>query len=207
VDVPLLGCSSGSPIPEGGPSLLGYDSGMTWEMLIIAVARVLGSLPVLRWAFVGALIALLTDLSDLFLMNLIHLGGVRGYQSFDKWLDQVYMLTFLVVAVRWEAAPRTIAVALYAYRLAGFAAFEITEERAVLIFFPNVFEVWFLLIAGVKQFHLDFRRSPVLVSAAVSLLGVKMFQEYALHVGRWLDGFTAVEAVEAMWNWLTAPLR
>src|SRR3972149_5090215 len=174
---------------------------MTLEMLIIAAVRLSGSLPVLRWAFIGALIALLTDLSDLFLMNLIDLGGVRGYQSFDKWLDQVYMLTFLVVAVRWEAAPRTIAVVLYAYRLAGFAGFGVTEERAVLIFFPNVFEVWFLLIAGVKQFHLDFRRSPVLVStAAALLLGVKMFPEYALHVGRWLAGLPAPRAGEGGWG-------
>jgi hypothetical protein len=36
-------------------------------------------------------------------------------------------------------------------------------------------------------------------------VGLKFFQEYALHVGKWLDGFTAVEAVEAIWQWLTGP--
>ncbi len=56
---------------------------MTLEMLLIAVVRIAGSLPVLRWGFVGGLIALLTDLSDLFLKNLIDLGGTRDYQEFD----------------------------------------------------------------------------------------------------------------------------
>lgn len=52
---------------------------MTTEELIIAVVRVLGSLPVLFFPFPGAIIAMVTDQSDLFLMNLIHGGGVRHY--------------------------------------------------------------------------------------------------------------------------------
>ena len=37
------------------------------EIVVIGAIRVLGSLPVLRWAFVGALIAIAVDLSDLVL--------------------------------------------------------------------------------------------------------------------------------------------
>lgn len=181
---------------------------MTTEMWVIAVVRIAGSLPVLRWPFWGAVIAILFDLSDLFMMNLLHLGGVRGYQSFDKWLDQVYMAAFLVVALRWDVWPRLVAVGLYAFRMAGFVVFELTEERAVLIVFPNLFEAWFLLVAGVTEFRIDVRRQrPLVISAAVVLVALKFFQEYALHVGRWLDGFTAVEAVEAIWEWVTGPIR
>ena len=98
-------------------------------------------------------------------------------------------------------------IGLYVFRAAGFIAFEGAGERDILIFFPNLFEVWFLLIAGMKEFSLDFRRDRFLVStAALLLLGIKMFQEYALHVGRWLDGFTAVEAVETIWRFFTDPL-
>lgn len=177
---------------------------MTTEMWVIAAVRITGSLPVLRWPFWGAVLALLIDLSDLFMMNLLHLGGVRGYQSFDKWLDQVYMAAFLVVAFRWETVPRLVAAGLYGYRLIGFAAFEATHERAILIAFPNLFEAWYLLIAGMKQFHLSLERRPALVTgAATALAAVKFFQEYALHVGKWLDAFTAVEAVEAIWDRLT----
>ena len=181
---------------------------MTWEMLIIAAARVLGSLPVLRWTLIGGIVALLVDQSDLFMMNLIHLGGVTGYQPFDKYLDQVYMLTFLAVALRWEGVPRTIAVGLYGYRMVGFVAFEMTGSRDVLLFFPNVFEFWFLFVAGLKYFKVDFdySRTQLAVCGAV-LLPAKLFQEYALHYARWLDGFTAVEAVEAIWEWVTGPIR
>lgn len=196
---------------------------MTLEELIIAAYRTIGSLAALRWPFIGGVIALLVDLGDLFLMNLLHAGGVRDYQLLDKWLDQVYMIAFLIVALRWQALPRTIAVALFVFRTIGFAIFEVTKDRDVLFAFPNVFEFWFLWVAGVKFFRLErsgappadvrhfllpFHYSGAQVAAAlVALTAAKLFQEYALHHGRWLDGFTAVEAVEAMWDLLTGPLR
>ncbi|MFQ5472139.1 MAG: hypothetical protein ACE5FA_04540 [Dehalococcoidia bacterium] len=181
---------------------------MTTEELIIAVVRVLGSLPVLRWPLAGGIFAMLIDLSDLFMMNLLQLGGVGNYQDFDKYLDQVYMLTFLVVALRWAAVPRGIAVVLYAYRLAGFVAFEITGTRELLLAFPNLFEVWFIFVAGIQFFKIKFDYSPKQIAvAALPLISIKMFQEYVLHYGLWLEGFTAVEAVEAIWDWLTSPFR
>ena len=222
---------------------------MTTEEIIIAIVRILGSLPVLFFPFPGAIIAMLTDLSDLFLMNLLHLGGVDDYQSYDKWLDQVYMLTFLAVALRWSApwrTPRNIAIALYAYRLAGFAAFEAPSERAIRIAFPNLFEFWFVFVAGLKHFHLEAsvgmgpspdsdpknavgqgpRPDPApagpdhphlanlipfrydhrqLAIVLPVLLAAKLAQEFSLHVGRFLDDFTAAEAVEWIWRMLTPP--
>lgn len=181
---------------------------MTTEMWTIASARVLGSLPVLRWPLAGAIIALLVDLSDLFMMDLLHLGGVRHYQAFDKWLDQVYMLTFLAVAIRWEAIPRNVALALYAWRLAGFAAFEISGERDILLLFPNVFEFWFIFVAAIKHLRVGFQYSPKHVAVVGgTLFAAKEFQEYALHHARWLDSFTAVEAVKAIWDFVTGPVR
>lgn len=200
---------------------------MTTEEIIIAVVRILGSLPVLAWPFPGAIIAMLTDLSDLFLMDLLHLGGVGDYQSFDKWLDQAYMLTFLAVALRWQPASRNIAIALYAYRLAGFAAFEATGERDILVVFPNLFEFWFVFVAGLKHFHLEsttsvgqgprpdparlfgllpfrYDRRQLAIVLPV-LLAAKLGQEFTLHVGRFLDDFTAVEAVEWIWRTLAPP--
>src|SRR5687768_16180315 len=121
---------------------------MTTEMWIIAVVRLLGALPVLRWPFYGGVLAILIDQSDLFIMNLVDAGGVDDYQTFDKYLDQAYLLTFLAVAQRWHGSDRLVANLLYAFRFAGFLAFEITGERDILLFFPNLFEFWFLLIAA-----------------------------------------------------------
>ncbi len=54
--------------------------------------------------------------------------------------------------------------------------------------------------------EVEIAREALAVSAAV-LIPAKLFQEYVLHYGRWLDSFTAVEAVEAIWEWLTGPIR
>jgi len=181
---------------------------MTTEALIILVVRVAGSLPVLRWAFAGAVIAILVDLSDLFIRDLVDLGGIPDYQSFDKWLDQVYMLAFLMVALRWRGVPRTVAVALFAYRLVGFGVFELTEERAVLFVFPNVFEFWFLFVAATLHWWPQFRWTRRnTVAAFVVLLALKELHEYSLHVGRWFDGFSSIDAVEAIFDWITGPFR
>lgn len=193
---------------------------MTTEEIIIAVVRVIGSLPVLVFPFPGAIVAMLTDMSDLFLMNLLHEGGVRDYQEFDKWLDQVYMVTFLVVALRWRGTARNIAAGLFAYRLIGFVTFEVSQERGLLIFFPNLFEFWFVFVAGAKFLRLDeqwrgdahlrglvpfcYTRGQLAAVLPV-LLAVKLLQEFALHVGRWFDGFTSVEAAEWIWRFLTPP--
>jgi hypothetical protein len=181
---------------------------MTLEELIIAVVRVLGSLFVLRWALVGGLIAILVDLSDLFLKNLLSLGGVRNYQAFDKILDQIYLGAFLAVALwRWRGLARSVAAGLYAFRLAGFVAYELSGgSRLVLFLFPNVFEFWFIYVAAMAHIRPGFRYTPRNAAIAlVPLTALKLFHEYALHVGKWLDGFTAVEAVEAIWDFFTAP--
>jgi len=201
-------------------------------MWIIALVRVAGSLAVLRWPFYGAIAAILVDLSDLFLMNLLDLGGVRDYQTFDKALDQVYMAAFLFVAWRWGGVERAMAVALYAFRMLGFVAFEVTGSRDVLLLFPNLFEFWIVFCAARRQFGWEERiplaikvpemSMPIasagqgtaasavaverwnvaLIVPVVALAVAKVVQEYAIHHERWLDNITAVDAVESIWRFV-----
>jgi hypothetical protein len=177
---------------------------MTPEVLVIALVRIAGSLPVLRWPLAGGILAVLVDLSDLLLMNVLDLGGVPDYQRLDKLLDLVYMTTFLVVALRWTGPDRWVAVVLFAWRMAGFVAFELSGERALLLLFPNVFEPWFLLVA-----LLHHRWNPVpwtrsrLVLALGGLLAVKELQEWALHEARLFDEITALEAIDRVWRFVT----
>ncbi len=81
-------------------------------------------------------------------------------------------------------------------------------DRSLLLAFPNVFEFWFLFAAATlhRRPGYTFPRGAT-VAWLVALTALKEFQEYALHYARWLDSFTAVEAVEATWNWLTGPIR
>ena len=177
---------------------------MTLEVLVIAVFRVLGSLPVLRWPLAGGLLAIVVDLSDLLLRDTLDLGGVPDYQSLDKWLDQVYMACFLVVALRWNGLERGVAVGLYVLRLVGFLAFEATGERVILFLFPNVFEPWFLVVAAVHHFRPGFTWSrPVLGATMTVIVAVKEVQEWALHVGRVFDGYSSLDAIRGVWQWIT----
>ena len=175
---------------------------MTLEQLIIAAVRIGGSLPVLRWAFAGALIAILADLSDLWLMGWIRLGGIGDYQAFDKWLDLVYMGTFLWVAARqWDGLHRNIAVALFAFRMIGFTAFEFTGERIWLLAFPNVFEFWVVFAAAHLHWFSGYELTP---RRAVGWLTVclllKLIHEWVLHGWRVLDNYSATQIVEDIFS-------
>jgi hypothetical protein len=177
---------------------------MTLEVLVIGAIRVLGSLPVLRWPFAGGVLAVLIDLADLLLRDTLDLGGIPDYQSFDKWMDQVYMAAFLVVALRWPAPERAVAIALYAYRLVGFVAFEIEGDRNLLLLFPNVFEFWFLLVAAIHRVRPDMTwRAVTIVPALAVLLALKELQEWALHGARLFDGISSLDAIDIVRHWLT----
>ena len=177
---------------------------MTLEVLIIGLIRIAGSLPVLRWPLAGGLLAIIVDLSDLLLRDVLDLGGIPDYQAFDKWIDQVYLGAFLVVALRWAGPERAIAVGLYLFRLVGFVAFELTGERALLLLFPNVFELWFLCVAAVHRFRPGFvwRPAPTVAVLAV-LLAIKELQEWALHGARLFDSISSLDFLDMIRRRLT----
>lgn len=174
-----------------------------FDVAAVAAIRILGSLPVLRWAFAGALLAIVVDFSDLFLWNLFDLD-FANYQAFDKWIDLVYMLTFLVVTLRWTGLERRIGIGLFAFRIVGVVAFEVFQARTLLLAFPNVFEFWFLFVAGRNLFRPSYRITKRRAAAwCLVLLLLKEGQEFALHQGRYLDRYNAIEVVVAWWRWAT----
>ena len=177
---------------------------MTVEVLVIGAIRILGSLPVLRWPLAGGILAIVVDLADLLLRDTLDLGGIPDYQAFDKWVDQVYLAAFLIVALRWSGPERAIAIGLYLFRLVGFVAFEVTGERALLLLFPNVFELWFLVVAAVHRFRPGFTWRPIVTGATLAiLLALKEAQEWALHGARLFDGFSSLDFLDAVRRWLT----
>lgn len=158
----------------------------------------------LRWAFAGALIAIAVDFSDLFWMGVLDLGGLQNYQTFDKWADVVYMLTFLWVANKWEGPERKIAIALFAFRMIGFVTFELTQIRPILLAFPNVFEFWFVFVAIRRHYWPNYEMPRKrIVRWLIIVLVLKLGQEWVLHGGQYLDSFTLFEAVEAIFDFVT----
>ena len=183
----------------------GYDlivwAQMSWQIAVFVAYRVLCSLPALRWPLAGGLFVLVTDFSDLFLMNAI--GGIEDYQRLDKLCDLAYMLVFLKVALGWAGLERSVAVALFAYRMVGDVVFELTAARWTLLVFPNVFEFWFLAVAALHHYRpgAQLSRRDAAIALVALLLG-KEAQEYFLHFDRFLDNFTAFDAAMGVWRFL-----
>ena len=173
-------------------------------VLVVGAVRVLGSLPVLRWPLPGAVLAIALDVADLVLLSLLTPFGPADYQPFDKWADQVYMALFLAVALRWTGVERTVAIGLYALRLVGFVAFELTGERALLIAFPNVFELWFVIVAAVHARGWRPAWRPIqLLGSLVVATTAKLLQEWALHGARLFDELSSIEVLDQAWRWIT----
>lgn len=171
---------------------------MTLEQVVIGLIRLASALPVLRWPLAGALVAIAADLSDLFWMEVLDLGGVPGYQRFDKFLDLGYMATFGVVALRWRGLEGGVAVGLVVFRLVGLVAYAATGERVFLLAFPNVFEFWFVLVAARRHLRAEAMGPAEAGRWLLVLTLAKGVQEYVLHGWRGLDRYGFFEFFEVL---------
>ncbi|MDG2101254.1 MAG: hypothetical protein P8K05_02805 [Dehalococcoidia bacterium] len=165
---------------------------MTLEELIISFVRIFASLIVFKFNFFGAILVILIDFSDLFMMNLISLGGVRNYQLLDKFLDLFYIVYFLLITLRWHKILRNISILLFIFRILGFILFEFFQNRIILFIFPNIFEFWFIGITLLFLFRSKISKRKIIIVIFVST-ALKLIQEYILHVWKVLDNYRAVD--------------
>jgi hypothetical protein len=163
---------------------------MTFEELIISLVRIFASLIVFKFNFFGAILVILIDFSDLFMMNIISLGGVRNYQLLDKFLDLFYI--GYLITLRWEKTLRKISFLLFILRIFGFILFEFFQNRMILFIFPNIFEFWFLGITLLFLFRAKISKRKVIIVLFASVV-LKLIQEYILHVWKVLDNYRAVD--------------
>ncbi len=170
---------------------------MTTEELIISIVRIFASLVVFKYNFFGAILVILIDFSDLFMMNLINLGGVRNYQMLDKLLDLFYIIYFLIITLRWERLLRNISITLFIFRILGFFLFEFFQNRLILFIFPNIFEFWFLGIALLLLLKIEISKKKIIIIFLVTTF-LKLIQEYILHVWKVLDNYKATEVFNSM---------
>ncbi|MCC7365573.1 MAG: hypothetical protein IT303_14505 [Dehalococcoidia bacterium] len=160
---------------------------MTAALVLIAIIliRTLVPLGILRWPFWAALACILADASDSILQDAFSAHSLDGvYHNVDKAFD-IYYLAIEAFAVRRWAEPmvRNTAWALFALRMAAVAVFEVTDVRQVFFFGPNVFENFYLFIAGMRTIDPAHRvgsgRQLALIVAAVA--APKLLQEYVMH--------------------------
>ena len=170
---------------------------MTLEEIIIIIFRFIGSFAVFIHPFYGAISVILIDFSDLILMNFLKLGGVSNYQTLDKILDLTYMITFLIILLRFNKKERYIGYSLFVYRIIGVIIYEIYQSRLILFIFPNFFEVWIIGISALNLFKTHSRLTKKnIYFLIIPLFVLKIFQEYILHINKVLDNYTLMEFIE-----------
>jgi hypothetical protein len=159
------------------------------DVLVLAlIALIRGGVPflVFRWQFAGGLLCILGDASDSILQDALGVHPLDDhYHLVDKSFDIYYLAFECFAAWRWWADPlaKWTAVALFALRAVGVVFFELTEVRATFFLAPNVFENFFLFIAGMHSIDSGFRiRSwPWLLVILVAVGAPKVLQEYVMH--------------------------
>ena len=112
--------------------------------------------------------------------------------------------------MRWSGWERNIALGLFGWRLIGFIAFLAGAGRGILIYFPHIFEFWFLYVASrphwprwtgrLRGTNPDGTAAPLTSREAIGWLlvvaALKIFHEYTLHTGQWFDKCTPIEFLE-----------
>ena len=155
---------------------------MSAGQAIVIGIRLFVPLSIFRWPLAGAIASMLIDALDVVLIELIGLGGFSHYAALDKGLDMYYLSFEAFVSLRWEPIARWTSLTLFAYRAIGFVAFEATQQRALLLVFPNVFENFYLAYAALRRFAPAWQLTPrrlAMLLVAVTL--PKLAQEYLLH--------------------------
>jgi hypothetical protein len=162
-------------------------------ILIVLAVRLTVPLIIFKRPLLGGVLSFVADAADLVVFNVFDFPD--DYQRIDKGLDLYYLSIEMLVATRWAPLPRAIAGGLFGWRLVGAVLFEATGERWVLLVFPNLFELWWLLVVIAGQ-NLSRRRSATWLTA---LLALKLAHEYVLHVWRVLDRYTLFDVADKLW--------
>jgi len=155
------------------------------SMVWIVGVRALVPLLVLRSPFWGALVCIAGDASDVVVRDALGSDLWSGnYHTIDKAFDTWYLGFEAWVAFHWmDPLARWTAVALFALRAGAAVLFEITDERSLFLFGANVFENFYLFIAGMLVLDPGWRvrswQRLVLILGAVA--APKLLQEYVMH--------------------------
>jgi hypothetical protein len=155
---------------------------MVDPIIYMFLIRLLVPLLIFRWNFYGFVAAMLGDTyADVILLDLFG-RSVENYHTLDKMLD-IYMLTIaLIASLRFDKLEKSLSIALYGIRAVGLLFFFLTNLRVLLVFFPNVFEFYFLFIAAAKKFWPSFKLTKKNAAVVIAALAVpKLILELLMH--------------------------
>ena len=152
------------------------------EAAIVTLAlRLLIPLLILRFPLTGVLLSALADVMDYSFM-----GGGANYQQLDKLLDTYYLSLAAITVLRWkDSLAKRIALGMYTWRVLGILLVLFTDQRWLLMIFPNFFEpffVFYLLYVYLSKNNKLFVSGWIIAAVTATLLIPKLIQEYVLHI-------------------------
>lgn len=122
--------------------------GGTLDFEPVTVLRVLSALTILRYPLAGFVLSLEVDKWDWFWLGMGEQSDAaqEGYQHWDKSVDLICLGIAAIVVLKWpDTRAKVLALCAFAWRSIGLAVYFATDQRWLLIVFPNVFESFFLL--------------------------------------------------------------
>ncbi len=105
--------------------------------------------------------------------------GLYSYQIPDKIFDILVDTAALHIALRNPKPFTNILVYTYILRLIGFIIFMITKNDKVFIFFPHLFQVFYVYFYAVEEFNIDVSETNT-INLILLVLG-KITHELTLH--------------------------
>lgn len=172
------------------------DGGDIFVILLVIILRLVVPLFIPFFPLPAVIVALILDAVDQTVFQTFTNAPLDGYQSYDKALDIYYLtIAFLSTFRNWDNLKAFDASRfLFYYRLVGVVLFESTHLRALLLFFPNTFEYFFIFMEAVRT-----RWNPKRMAAAGVVLAmwaiwvfIKIPQEYWIHIAK-LDTTDAIK--------------
>jgi hypothetical protein len=157
-------------------------------LVLVIAARFFVPLAIPRYPIPAGIAALVIDGVDQTIFQVFTTLPLAGYQSYDKALDVYYLsVAYLSTLRNWtNLTAFAMSRFLFYYRLVGVLLFELLQIRALLLFFPNTFEYFFLFYEAVRLRWNPRRMSAALVIGAAFAIWVfiKVPQEYWIHIAQ-----------------------
>ncbi len=154
----------------------------------VILARFVLPLFIPKWPLPAIIACLIVDGVDQTVFQRFTTMNLDWYQSYDKALDIYYLvIAYLSTLRNWrnQWAFKVSRFLIY-YRLIGVVLFELLDNRALLLVFPNTFEYFFIFYEAVRSRWNPLRfpdRLWTLAAAAIWIF-IKLPQEYWIHVAQ-----------------------
>lgn len=155
------------------------------SFVLILSIRGLVPFALFRWPFWGALACIAGDAADTIIIDGFGARPFGGhYHVLDKAFDTYYLAFECWVALHWQdSLARISGVTLFLARFSAVVLFEVTGVRELFFFGANIFENFYVYVAGRLQIDRSYRIGSYrnLAIILVFVGAPKLLQEYVMH--------------------------